>query len=284
MINRIKWCLIGIPDHQGVMNVGGRVGAARGPESFRRIFQKFKGRDGVLEALGAQSQLTELSTDVSKNHQKAADLIAAAHETHPLSVVVGGGHDHGFSQLLGIKKGFGPSFRLGCINIDAHLDVRKPSPLISSGSPFYLAVTQGVLDPKNFIEFGIQPHCNAPELWEFIETHGIEVILMKDLRHGTAAQAFEGALKRLAMRCDGIVISLDLDAAASAFAPGVSAPQAEGFSASDFLEMMAIAGANSKVLSLGIFELCPEHDPDARTARLAATSAYHFLAEALKRT
>jgi arginase family enzyme len=74
-----------------------------------------------------------------------------------------------------------------------------------------------------------------------------------------------------------IVVSLDLDAASMAFAPGVSAPQAEGFSGSDFIEMMEEAGRQPKVQSLGIFELCPPHDIDNHTARLAATCTWHFI-------
>jgi formiminoglutamase len=74
-----------------------------------------------------------------------------------------------------------------------------------------------------------------------------------------------------------IVVSLDLDAASLAFAPGVSAPQAEGFSSNDIIEMMEEAGRQEKVQSLGIFELCPPHDIDEHTARLAATAAWHFV-------
>ncbi|MGZ3688347.1 MAG: arginase family protein, partial [Bdellovibrionota bacterium] len=70
---------------------------------------------------------------------------------------------------------------------------------------------------------------------------------------------------------------LDLDAAAEAVAPGVSAPQPEGFSGGEILEMCELAGAAKKVVSLGIFELNPSHDRDDQTARLAAASAYHFL-------
>lgn len=38
-----------------------------------------------------------------------------------------------------------------------------------------------------------------------------------------------------------------------------------------------------KVLSLGIFELNPLHDTENKTARLAATSAFHFLQHAIKK-
>jgi formiminoglutamase len=88
---------------------------------------------------------------------------------------------------------------------------------------------------------------------------------------------FKATLKSLARVCDAIVVSWDLDSANEGDAPGVSAPQAEGFSSTDLIEMMEIAGAEKKVVSLGIFELNPHHDEHDKTARLAATGAFHFL-------
>jgi formimidoylglutamase len=285
MSKRRNWSLIGIADHEAVANVGGRVGAAKGPASFRRVFSKLRGRDPVQETLKDAGDFRSVSSDVEKNHRQAADLVRRGQLDTGLTVVMGGGHDHGHSHLLGIREALesqGKKARLGCINIDAHLDVRKPEPKITSGSPFFLALESGVLDPERFIEFGVQSHCNAPELWTYIESKGSQVIPFEDLRHGKAVKAFDAALAKLAKSCDAVVISLDLDAVASAFAPGVSAPQAEGFNPSEILEMMEIAGADAKTVSLGIFELNPEHDSDDITARLAATSAYHFIARSLQ--
>ncbi len=274
-----KWCLLGIPDQEGVMHVGGRLGTALGPRAFRAVFSRLQGRDKVLESLAAD-------VDLPLTHRQAADAIRDLHRQFRLSVIVGGGNDHSYSQLMGIREAVSESkrsTRLGCINIDSHLDVRKPVGAITSGSPFYVAMESGVLDPRLFVEFGIQHHCNGPELWTYIESKKVKVVPFEGLRHGKAARAFAVHLKRLAAKCDAIVISLDLDAAAAAFAPGVSAPQAEGLDASDILEMMEISGAERKVVSLGIYELNPLHDADDRTARLAATAAYHFVAEAMKR-
>ena len=136
--------------------------------------------------------------------------------------------------------------RLGCINIDAHLDVRQPDPLVTSGSPFYLAVESGVLDSSRLIEFGIQSHCNAPALWDYADRKKIQIVPFSKLRGGKAARSFEHSLGLLAARCDAIVVSLDLDAAAHAYAPGVSAPQAEGFTSSDVIEFAELAGRARK--------------------------------------
>jgi formimidoylglutamase len=287
MAKRIKWCLVGTPDHEGVMNVGGRVGAAGGPAAFRRVFARFRGTDGVHESLGRDVNCAPLSRSLEQNHRAAADRLRDLHAEFPLSVVVGGGNDYSYPQLLGVAEAFAggsrKKLRLGCINIDPHFDVREARPLITSGSPFRLALDSGLLDPARFVEFGIQRHCNAPELWDYIRRKKVNVVPFESLRGGRASAVFARTLKRLAARCDVVVVSLDLDAVAQAYAPGVSAPQAEGFTPTDVLEMMVVAARERKVRSLGIFELNPAHDLDDRTARVAATAAYHFVAEALPR-
>lgn len=280
-----KWGLVLIPDHQGVMNVGGRLGAAEGPAAFKQMLARLKGRDPVLKSLGSETLVSELGKDVAQNHEQAAQAVEKA-QAYPFTIVVGGGHDHGYSHLLGVRRALvsqSAGVRIGCINIDAHLDVRRPSPEISSGSPFYLAIESGVLNPAHFVEFGIQNHCNAPELWDYVEGKSVKVVGFEELRHGRAVSSFQDLLENLATQCDSIVISLDLDAATGTDAPGVSAPQAEGFTSSEIIEICEIAGRHPQVCSLGIFELNPIHDLDFRTARLAATSAYHFVACALGR-
>jgi formiminoglutamase/guanidinobutyrase len=225
-----------------------------------------------------------MAASIEGNHESAAELVAKAHGETGLSVVVGGSHDHGYSHLLGIARTLGfpaKKPKLGCINIDAHLDVRTAKPFITSGSPFYLALESGVLDPSRFVEFGIQSHCNSDELWKYVEKHEVAVVELRELRQGKAIKAFEKALERVAAKSDAVVVSFDLDACAQAYAPGVSAPQAEGFSSREAIEMIELAGAHAKVCSLGIFELNPEHDVEQMTARLAATAAWHFIEAAL---
>lgn len=278
---RRGWSLIGIPDHQGVMNVGGRVGAALGPAAFRKVLATLGGRDGVRESLDDRGDVPDLDVDIRENHRRAALLIAEAHRERGLSVVIGGGHDHAYSHLSGLTLALDGG-RLGCINIDAHLDVRGVEPAITSGSGFHLALEAGILDGDRLIEFGIQAHCNREELWRYAEGRQVTITPFEELRGGRAVMRFADALDSLSASCDRIAISLDLDAIAMAFAPGVSAPQAEGFTPSEIIEMMELAGKSSKAGSLGIFELNPLHDTDNRTARLAATAAYHFVAHALR--
>lgn len=272
-----KWSLVSVPDHQGVENVGGRLGAAFGPRAFFECFVRMNGKRPSKSHLTSHRTLSPVTSNIEENHAKTASLVEEATKEADRTVVVGGGHDHGYSHLLGIRKALGPKKRIACINIDAHLDVRKPSPKISSGSPFYLAIEEGLIRPDDFIEFGIQSHCNNADLWNYVSEKGIEIVPFSSLRASSPVPNFTQSLLKLACQADAIVVSLDLDSASESFAPGVSAPQAEGFTSSDLIQFCEIAGANEKVLSLGIFELNPLHDIDSRTARLTATCVEHFL-------
>jgi formiminoglutamase len=279
-----KWSLVSIPDHVGVQNVGGRIGAAFGPRAFWESFSKMSANSPRLPPLKTQMSqhltLHPVSSTIEENHASAAKLVREAASGADRTIIVGGGHDHGYSHLLGIRAHLGPEKRIGCINIDAHLDVRKPNPKTSSGSPFYLAIESKTIEGSDLVEFGIQTQCNAQELWEYANSKNVTIIGFDSCRQTNAAQIFKQSLEKLARLVDSIVVSLDLDSAAEAFAPGVSAPQSEGFSPSDLIEICEVAGASEKVLSLGIFELNPLHDLGSRTARLAATCAYRYLEKA----
>jgi formimidoylglutamase len=276
------WACLGVPDQQGVIHVGGRLGAADGPAAFRKVWARFNGRAPVKAILKEDEDVAGLGSDIVLNHGLVAERLAFLQRTRARTVVVGGGHDIGFPHLQGVRDAvsirLGRPARIGCINLDAHLDVRPAEPVRTSGSPFFLALEGGVLLAEDLVEFGIQSHCNAPALWTYVDRKGVRVIPWGELREpGAPLNRFVREFNALVSRCDAVVVSLDLDCIEQASAPGVSAPQAEGFRPSDILSMVEHAGAHARCPSLGIFELNPVFDQDDRTARIAATAAWHFI-------
>ena len=280
MTKRSKYCLIGIPDDQGVQNVGGRLGASKGPKAFRESFFSLKSRIAIQDLVidGGDAPIDKLS--IKETHFRVINFIQKAHEMHHRTMIIGGGHDHGYTHLVGVKKALEQNrkeIRLGCINIDAHLDVRPATPEITSGSPFYLALEDQTVLGEDLIEFGIQPHCNQKDLFDYVNRHNVKVFELKDLRGERYLKAFKKCLSTLHKKCSAIVVQLDLDAIAMAHAPGVSAPQPDGFFPDQIIEIMRLCRQDPKVVSLGFFELNPVHDRDQATAKIAAVSAYSFL-------
>jgi arginase family enzyme len=69
-----------------------------------------------------------------------------------------------------------------------------------------------------------------------------------------------------------------MDAFASAFAPGVSAPAADGFAPHEVGYCLRLAGRNATVRVFDVVEMNPSFDIDHRTAKLAATMIMEILA------
>lgn len=276
MVSRIKWSLVYLPDDLGVFHVGGKTGARFGPEAFDRFLRKFRGKFDALETLAHHSTFNTKNGKIRDHLDQAAALVAQAYVHSQPTVVVGGGHDFGYSFLKGVTQA-APGKKISCLNLDAHFDLRKPAPEITSGSPFYIAIEEGILDPRRFTEFGIQSHCNAQTLWEYAESKQIHIVPFETIRTENRVERFRQEIEALASKSDIIALSVDLDCVSQAFAPGVSAPQAEGFTSDELIEMCEIAGQHPQVQALGIFELNPLFDIEERTARLAATGAFHFL-------
>jgi len=273
-----KFQILGFPDDLGVQNVGGRTGARLGPESFRKVWAKLNGKIQLTPRC-SQDLDVPMGPDIEANHAQASQFTQTAAKNAERLIAIGGGHDYAAPWIHGFSMAYRESRKtIGCLNIDAHFDLRSDQPKLTSGSPFFRAIDRGWIRPEHLVEFGIQDHCNAGPLWDYAKQKKIRTVPMHELRSGVAVKKFKSELAMLRKKVDIVLLSLDLDALAMAFAPGVSSPQTEGLTGSEIIEIAEIAGADTKVASLGIFELAPPIDHGDQTVRLAAQVTWHFLA------
>lgn len=267
--------IIGLGDHEGVNNVGGRVGAAKGPESFKTFYNKLNGDDFFQQTKAQIECLNFDGLSLEEKHDLAAKQIANHDKTNDITIVVGGGHDFIYSQVKGIS--FNHTKKTSCINIDPHLDMRPYDEKFTSGSPFRRLLDEKVISSEQLIEYGIQTHANAPALFEYANSKNVDIVYYHELTFVNYLSVFHQKLTDLTKVSDHIVISLDLDVLQAAYAPGVSAPAVEGFTPEQMKALLKCAASFEEVKSLGIFELNPDLDIDDRTARLAAYCAYYFI-------
>jgi formiminoglutamase len=269
--------LLGLPDDTGVRLNFGRVGARAGPSAFREALGSF-GTD--FDALARRTLSTQVfdAGDVvpAPGHDEAAlfethaRVEAAARELHAAGLVVigiGGGHDLSLPSLRAYSRHLGQP--LGGINLDAHLDVRER---VGSGMPFRRLIEGGELDPAAFVELGLGRFANERADFEWLSARGAELLLADTvLAQGLPCEA----LLTRALGRGAAFVSIDLDGIDAAFAPGVSARNPLGLRVEHASALAEAAGASPGVGHFDLMELCPPHDVDARTARVAA---YLFLA------
>lgn len=276
--------LIGANDDRGVLNVGGRVGASLGPDKIRSLLSEYMlGMDAELSTIQLwKGKNLPKTKSIEEAHSFIRNKVRACLDLNIFPIVIGGGHDFGYPHFAGVKDFLNEDVAL--INVDAHLDVRKPNEKgITSGSPFYLSIESGVLNPKNFVEFGIQSKCNDNSLFQYCSMKKVKIIKLddarefKDKKHSGIISCFSNELNSFAKKKMKIVVSFDLDCVQMAFSPGVSAPQADGFTATEFLQLVSETGKCKDVISVGFFEFAPDLDSQNLSAHLVCTAIHKFL-------
>lgn len=272
--------IVGCPDDTGIRNVGGRTGASEGPPTLRHwLFRQTTGMNGELARIRIHDLGDVLpGRDIEETHDRLERMVAGHAHDAPV-VLIGGGHDLAYASQSGILQG--REGTMAVLNLDAHLDVRplRDGTVVTSGTPFRRLLERWPDRLERLVELGIQPQHNSALHFEWARAHGVEVHTLDSLREGPGIAArLKQVLDEAASAADLVTVSVDLDAFASAYAPGVSAPPADGFRPEDVLPFIEYAGRNPRVQLLDVVELSPENDVDDRTARLAALVIWRFLA------
>jgi formiminoglutamase len=264
---------VGAADDSAIENSGGRKGAALGPDAVRsRIYRLQTGAPKIpIYDLGDHLFDGTLRT----THRSFASLVENSINAGHVPLVIGGGHDYGYSHALGCLRAQKKK-PLHLVNIDAHLDCRPFDPAITSGSPWRLLAEETCWkeSKSQLTEFGAQPFSNAQSLWDYAKEKKFRLVTWQKVNKRNPLAQLKSLLSKTKAP---FLLSLDLDSVRAVEAPGVSAPQWEGFTAENYREFSFWAGKSKGSMGLGIFELSPPLDPSGLTAQLAAQCTLSFL-------
>jgi len=275
--------LIGVPFDEGVTLGGGRPGAAGGPTALRKAilrcgttFDAERGIDFDHFRLADAGDLEVAADDVAATHERLAEVVTAIVDTGAVPISIGGGHDNTFGSVKALMKKYPP---VAGINVDAHLDLREViDGRISSGTPFRRILEELHLPGESLVEFGLHGNVNSRSHLEYAREQGVHCLTLGQVRELGAGPAFYQQLQQLETRAETLFVSIDLDAFAAAYAPGVSAPGTEGLTPDEGRQLTFAAGRHPGVRLFELMELNPVFDVDTRTSRLAVMLLCAFLA------
>jgi agmatinase len=254
--------IVGVPDES--KSHAKRKGASRGPDSLRQASNEsgFFERNGklipVCPILGKISNklIFDYGNIPRENLQKLiTDLVA----NNKIPIVIGGDHSITSTVLQATGDIHG---KLGLFYFDAHPD------FVSSTTDYYGSV---LTDSSRWIDFSksmlIGTRAAEPEELENAESVGLEVITPIDVANLGISQV---ANKLQAKGYNNKrYVSIDLDCADPAYAPGVSLPSPCGLSSIDLVYLVKLV-VNSGIVGIDIVELSPDFDLNNMTANLAA--------------
>ena len=254
--------IVGVPDES--KSHAKRKGASKGPDSLRQASNEsgFFERNGklipVCPILGKISNklIFDYGNIPRENLQKLiTDLVA----NNKIPIVIGGDHSITSTVLQATGDIHG---KLGLFYFDAHPD------FVSSTTDYYGSV---LTDSSRWIDFSksmlIGTRAAEPEELENAEAVELELMTPIDVaKLGISLVANKLQAKGYNNKR---YVSIDLDCADPAYAPGVSLPSPCGLSSIDLVYLVKLV-VNSGIVGIDIVELSPDFDLNNMTANLAA--------------
>lgn len=274
--------LIGYCCDAGVDNNKGRVGARNGPNAIRNALANF--------ALHNDKGVTDLGNlvfieDLSLFQHDYANAVCNALCDYKTVVALGGGHDIAFGSFLGLEKYViqqGSPQTIGIINFDAHFDLRIPTPLPSSGTPFYQIAKHLNNQNKKFHYacLGVSKPANTQALFERAQDLNVGYVTDNQSSFENIVECIAPLLEKV----DQLYVTVCLDVFPPDLTPGVSAPSSLGISFQTVLKTLSWLqqkqdSFNYQWRLIDVAEMNPEYDQDNRTAKIAARLISEVLTE-----
>lgn len=270
--------LIGVPFDSGTSY---RPGTRLGPREIRaqssliRTFSHF-------QQVAPFDQLTVIDAGDVDASPVSLELAHQAIESHIGSIVaagavplaVGGDHSISLPALRAVARAHGP---LGLVQFDSHIDTWDGDfgSKLFHGSPFYYAVTDGVVDPRRFVQVGIRGPMYGPDDFAFQQEHGISVLDIDEV-HRTGVDAVSARIRSI-VGSGPVYVTFDIDSVDPAFAPGTGTPEVGGLT-SHQAQLLVRGLAGLSIVGADIVEVSPPFDgPGQITSLLAANLLFELL-------
>ena len=269
--------LIGVPYDGGVTN---RAGARHGPREIRNQSSLMRtihhiNRESPFDIANI-ADLGDVSFSEPFDHQVVNDDITEFYRLVKESGVIplSAGGDH--SITYPIFKGIASDGPIGMVHIDAHTDTWGEiwGSKVHHGSPFRLAVEDGLLDPKRTIQIGIRGAQNFMDGIDFSLNSGMRVVFMEDFFEMGVKEVIKEALMIVG---DGpTYISFDVDGLDPVFAPGTGTPEVGGITTIEAQTLLrGLKGLD--FIGADVVEVAPPFDQTGNTALVGATMMYEIL-------
>jgi agmatinase len=266
-------------------SVAWRPGAAEAPKRLRRI-------SGSSPAIAEDGQpvdplrfpvrdLGDLAPQVEEPVEHYFGRVEAevrrALSASPAPYLFSIGGDH--SVTIPLFRAFAAATpgELGMLLLDAHpdlFDVYDGSRL-SHACPIRRAIETERLSPRRLLILGTRSY-NTLEL-EYMREQGIRFVPARDVERQGVPAMIALARERLA-GCGAVYLTIDIDVADPAFAPGTSAPVAGGLTSRQLLDLVRGLVEALPVRAIDLTEVSPRLDPTDATLFLALQLVFETIA------
>lgn len=271
-------CVMGVPVDSGVSH---RPGCRFGPRKIRELSLLLWGYNNVLGVapldhlrLVDYGDVNAPPVDLRAAHTAIEVEAAAVLEAGCTLLALGGDHSISLPLLRAHARRHGA---LAVVHFDAHPDCWESEFAghpYSHGTPFRHALQEGLIDPAAYVQIGIRGSTSSANDYADARALGARIITADEAQTRGVPAVLAEVQAQMGRR--KVYVSMDIDSADPAYAPGTGTPEVGGFSSRELLQY--VRGLRDlHLVGFDIVEVSPPYDHGDITAVLAANLAFEFL-------
>lgn len=273
----IDIALIGIPFDGGVTN---RAGTRHGPREVRNqssMVRTINQATGIapfdlVRVADIGDALPDSPFELTKAHKSIEDFYHQVKDAGILPLSVGGDH----SVSLPVLRAMARDKPVALIHFDAHCDTGDDylGSKFHHGSPFKIAVDEGLIDPTKTIQIGIRGSVTDRDMWKFSYDNGMRVIQVEEF-YQLGIKAVIEEIKQVVGDSD-VYVTFDIDVLDPAFAPGIGTPEIGGITSFEAQQLVRSLGYFN-IIGADLVEVSPPFDQTGITALTGSTILFELL-------
>ena len=207
---------------------------------------------------------------IERSLEALTDAVAIVATSGAVPVVLGGDHSITLADVTGVARQHGNG-RVSVLHFDAHADTGdiEFGSLYGHGQPMRRLIESGAARGDRFLQIGLRGYWPGPETLDWMAEQRMRSYEMSEIVARGLPSCLDEAFGIATDDCDGVFLSVDIDVADPAHAPGTGTPEPGGLTARELLDSVRRICVELPVVGVDVVEVSPPYDHADITAALA---------------
>jgi len=276
-LDGVDVAILGVPFDSGTSY---RTGTRFGPRKIREASLMIWGHNSTLNVTPLEylkvvdyGDVSVIPTSIQHTMDAITNMAAEIIETGTTLITLGGDHSIALPLLRAHAKKHGP---VSVVHVDAHIDTWESefdAVPYSHGTPFRYALQEGLIRVGEYVQVGIRGPVSGENDYADAAALGARTITI----HEVMEKGVPEILREVHQRMKGpVYVTVDIDSADPAFAPGTGTPEVGGLTSYQLLQIVrGLRGLN--LIGFDLVEVSPPFDHGDITAILASNIVFEYL-------
>ena len=269
--------VMGVPFDSGTSY---RTGTRFGPRKIRETSLMIWGHNSTLNVSPIKKlkvvdygDVSVIPTSIEHTMDAITETASKIIEADTTLITLGGDHSISLPLLRAHAKKHGP---VALVHVDAHLDTWEQEfdhiPY-SHGTPFRYALQEGLIRKGEYVQIGIRGPLSGENDYAEAKQLGAHIITI----HEVMEKGIKDIIREIHERIKGpVYVTVDIDSADPAYAPGTGTPEVGGLSSYQLLQLVrGLHGLD--LVGFDLVEVSPPYDHSDITAILGSNIVFEYL-------